>query len=131
MKNTQKKERIYKKIALIDDNIAIVDVIKRFLELKGFMTVEAYSGEEGLNMVYKEKPDLILLDVMLPGMSGYEVCEKLKKDTETSSIPIIFLTVRSKVEDIRYGMELGASDFITKPFNLFDLVTRINKLLNK
>jgi DNA-binding response OmpR family regulator len=118
-----------KKIVLIDDNVSFVDVISRFLVTKKFEVFTAYDGTEGIRIVSKYMPDLILLDIMMPGISGYEVCKRLKKEEKTKHIPIIFLTVRSRPEDIKKGFELGAASYITKPFNYPELMEGINKVL--
>jgi DNA-binding response OmpR family regulator len=118
-----------KKIVLIDDNISFVDVLSRFLVMKKFEVFTAYNGTEGIKTVSRYMPDLILLDIMMPGISGYEVCKRLKKANKTKHIPIIFLTVRSRPKDIKRGFELGAAYYITKPFNYPELMEGINKVL--
>lgn len=120
-----------KKVAIIDDNTPFVDVLGRFLAMKNFEVISAYNGTEGIKSVSRVMPDLILLDVMMPGISGYEVCEKLKKVEKTKNIPIIFLTVRSRPEDIKKGYDLGAAFYITKPFNYPELIEGINKVLKE
>ena len=124
-------EETRKKVAIIDDNISFVDVLGRFLAMKNFEVISAYNGTEGMKAVSKVMPDIILLDIMMPGISGYEVCEKLKKVDKTKNIPIIFLTVRSRPEDIKKGYELGAAFYITKPFNYPELIEGINKVLKE
>lgn len=119
-----------KKIVVIDDNISFVEVISRFLIMKKFEVFTAYNGYEGIKTVLKYLPDIILLDIMMPGLTGYEVCKRLKKVESTKHIPIIFLTVRSRPEDIEKGYKLGAAYYITKPFNYPDLMEGIDKVLN-
>ncbi|MDI6736048.1 MAG: response regulator [bacterium] len=124
-------EETRKKVAIIDDNISFVDVLGRFLAMKNFEVVSAFDGTEGLKAVSRVMPDIILLDIMMPGLSGYEVCEKLKKVDKTKNIPVIFLTVRSRPEDIKKGYDLGAAFYITKPFNYPELIEGINKVLKE
>ncbi|MEW6094912.1 MAG: response regulator [bacterium] len=118
-----------RKIVLIDDNTSFVDVISRFLTLKKFEVFIAYDGTEGIKTVSKYMPDVILLDIMMPGLTGYEVCKKLKKTAKTKHIPIIFLTVRSRPEDIEKGYKFGGAHYITKPFNYPELMNGITKVL--
>jgi len=118
-----------KKIVLIDDNVSFVDVLGRFLKIKTFKVFVAYDGNEGIEVVSKYMPHVILLDIMMPGISGYEVCKKIKKDEKMKHIPIIFLTVRARPEDIEKGYKLGAVSYITKPFNYPELMEGINKVL--
>lgn len=120
-----------KKIVLIDDNTSFVDVLSRFLVVKKFEVFTAYNGTEGMKIVSKHMPDLILLDIMMPGLSGYEVCAKLKQVEKTKQIPIIFLTARSRPEDIKKGFELGAAHYITKPFNYPELIEGIKKVIGE
>ncbi len=124
-------EETRKKVAIIDDNISFVDVLGRFLAMKNFEVISAFDGTEGIKTVSRVMPDIILLDIMMPGLSGYEVCEKLKKVDKTKNIPIIFLTVCSRPEDIKKGYELGAAFYITKPFNYTELIEGINKVLKE
>ncbi len=84
------------------------------------------SGEEAIETVLKNKPDLVLLDIMMPGIDGYETCRRLKNSLETQDIPIIFLTAKTEAEDIVKGFELGAVDYVTKPFNSAELLSRVN-----
>lgn len=124
--NEKKKE---KKIVIIDDNASFVDVLKRFLNIKTFTVFVAYDGSEGIDVVSKVMPHVILLDIMMPGLSGYEVCERIKKNDKVKHIPIIFLTVRSRPEDIEKGYKLGAAHYITKPFNYPELIEIIKKVV--
>lgn len=117
-----------RKILIVDDEKAIVDILKFNLEKEGFQTVEAYDGEEGYRKVFLENPDLILLDLMLPKMDGFEVCKKIR---EKLSTPIIMLTAREEEVDKVLGLELGADDYITKPFSVRELMARVKANLRR
>jgi two-component system response regulator VicR len=111
-----------KKILIVDDEKNIVDILKFNLEKEGFTTVEAYDGEMAVELALSQKPDLILLDVMLPKMDGFTVCRKLRQSLTT---PIIMLTAKEEEVDKVLGLELGADDYITKPFSQRELMARI------
>ena len=117
-----------KKILIVDDEKNIVDIIKHNLKKEGFTIIEAYDGEQGLNMGLNESPDLILLDIMLPKMDGFAVCRKLRQSIST---PIIMLTAREEEVDKVLGLELGADDYITKPFSQRELLARIKANLRR
>ena len=117
------------RILIVEDTPANIDVITE--SLKGYELRIALNGEKGLSLAKTEPlPDLILLDIIMPGMDGFEVCRKLKADPGTSEIPIIFLTAESDTESIIKGYELGAHDYITKPFNTRELVARVSTYLS-
>lgn len=107
-------------ILIVDDEKAIVDILKFNLTKEGFDTICAYDGAEGFRLAQQDKPDLILLDVMLPYMDGFEVCKKLREAHD--NVPIIMITAREEETDKVFGLELGADDYITKPFSLRELV---------
>lgn len=117
-----------KTILVVDDEQSIVDILKFNLEKNGYRVVTAYAGDTGYDMAMKEKPDLILLDVMLPEMDGFEVCKKIR---QTSSVPIIMLTARTEEIDKVLGLELGADDYMTKPFGVRELVARVKANLRR
>ncbi len=117
-----------KKILIVDDEKPIVDILKFNLKKDGYSTLEAYDGEEGLEMALNQKPDLILLDVMLPKMDGFSVCKKLR---EKISTPILMLTAKEEEVDKVLGLELGADDYITKPFSVRELMARIRANLRR
>ena len=117
-----------KKVLIVDDEKAIVDILKFNLAREGYETIEAYDGEEGYNKVLTEKPDLILLDVMLPNMPGFDVCRKVR---EKSNVPIIMLTARTEEIDKVLGLELGADDYITKPFGIREVMARVKANLRR
>ena len=119
------------KILLVDDEKNIVEAVKYNLEKAGFRTVVAQDGAKGLEAARREVPDLILLDWMLPEMEGLEVCRLLKQDRATKHIPVIMLTVKSDEADKVLGLELGADDYVTKPFSQRELLARIKSLLRR
>lgn len=111
-----------KKVLIIEDEKAISNIIKFNLEKEGFTVDTAYDGQEGLTKALTADPDLILLDVMLPVMDGFQVCKKIR---ETSSVPVLMLTAKEEEVDKVLGLELGADDYITKPFGMRELIARI------
>lgn len=115
-------------ILLIDDEHRMLDLLGLFLEPHGFNCIKADTGEKGLGIVRGEKVDIVLLDVMMPDMDGWEVCKKIR---ELSTIPVIMLTARTDKADIVKGLEFGADDYITKPFDERELVARVNALLRR
>ena len=119
------------KILIVDDQPEITDLIKFILKKQNYESVIAFNGLEGLNKARSEMPDLILLDITMPDMNGYEVCEKLKLDPATAQIPIIMLTARDMGEDFEKAMEKKADWYITKPFDPKHLLKRIAYLLQR
>jgi two-component system alkaline phosphatase synthesis response regulator PhoP len=118
------------KILIIDDEVDLVETIRFPLELQGYQVLVAYNGEEGLHLARKESPDLILLDLMLPKIDGYKICRLLKFDEKYKHIPIIMLTARSQEKDRLLGKETGADEYITKPFEMADLLSQIKKYIS-
>ncbi len=116
-------------ILTVDDTPANVRLLTHYLEKQGYHVITAEDGFEGFKAAIQYHPDLVLLDVMMPGTDGYEVCELLKAEEETKDIPIVFLTAKADVEDRLHGFELGAVDYITKPFNLVEISTRVKTQL--
>lgn len=112
-----------KTILIVDDEKTIVTILRFNLESRGYRILEAYDGESGLKKARTEKPDLILLDIMLPKMDGFHVCEALRQDGD--NVPIILLTAREEEDDKVRGLELGADDYITKPFSNREVVARV------
>lgn len=112
-----------KKILIVEDEMAIVEILKFNLQKEGYETLEALDGEDGLNLARSSDPDLMLLDVMLPKMNGFEVCATLRG--EGKSIPILMLTAREEEADKVFGLEAGADDYITKPFSMKELLARV------
>ena len=117
------------KILVVDDQPINVQLLKRKLEREGIQVVAAYSGLEALESVNRDKPDLILLDVMMPDMDGIEVCQRLQSSEETRSIPVIFITARSSKEGKIEGLGVGAVDYITKPIDLDETLARVQTQL--
>jgi DNA-binding response OmpR family regulator len=121
-------EAVAEKILVVDDEATIVEFVRINLEKAGFTVLSAGDGDTALALATSERPDLIVLDVMLPGRDGFEVCRELRR---TSSTPIIMLTARDEDIDKILGLELGADDYITKPFNPRELVARIKAILRR
>lgn len=119
------------KILIVDDELDTLLPLKRALEMDDFNVIEAQDGVEALEKVRAEIPDLVLLDLMLPRINGFEVCQRLKQDEATNSIPIIMLTAKGETSDKIEGMEIGADDYVTKPFNLDELKARIKAVLRR
>jgi two-component system response regulator VicR len=117
-----------RKILIVDDEKNIVDILKFNLKKEGFDTIEAYDGRQALDMVEREKPDLILLDIMLPEYDGFTVCKKIR---QTMNTPILMLTAREEEVDKVLGLELGADDYITKPFSPRELMARVKANLRR
>ena len=118
-----------KKILLVDDTTDILLVVSRRLQSWGYEALTAESGEEGLKVAEEHIPDLILLDIMMPKMKGRDVCARLKANPKTQHIPVIFLTALGLADHIKAGMDLGADDYIVKPFEPADLKKRIAVVL--
>ena len=116
------------KILVVDDERNIVELIRLYMEKEGFETICAYTGDEALSKFREEKPDLIVLDLMLPGIDGWQVCREIRK---TSAVPIIMLTAKSETFDKVLGLELGADDYITKPFEAKELLARVKAVLRR
>jgi DNA-binding response OmpR family regulator len=116
------------KILLIDDDLTLLHLLSQYLRESAFDVVEASNGPTGLRLAYGEKPDLVLLDVMLPGMDGWEVCTRLR---ELTDLPIIMLTAKTTEADKLHGFRLGVDDYVTKPFSFAELVARIQAVIGR
>ena len=112
-----------KRVLIVDDEKAIVDILEFNLQRDGYETLKAYDGPEGLRMAREENPDLLLLDIMLPGMDGFEVCRTLRG--EGNDVPIVMITAREEETDKVFGLEIGADDYVTKPFSMRELLARV------
>lgn len=112
-----------KTVLIVEDEKNIVDILGFNLQREGYTTLEAYDGEDGLKKAQEEKPDLILLDVMLPKMNGFDVCRALRESH--NHVPVVILTAREEETDKVLGLEIGADDYITKPFSMRELVARV------
>jgi two-component system alkaline phosphatase synthesis response regulator PhoP len=119
------------KVLIVDDEMDALLSLKVALEAEGYNVAEAKDGYEAINKVHSEKPDVILLDLMIPGIDGFEVCNQLKSDDMYRHIPIIMLTARGEIDDKVEGIELGADDYVTKPFNLKELKARVKMVLRR
>ena len=125
------KKRLKKLILIVDDEKDILDLVSYNLKKAGFHSIGVEDGEKALSSAREEIPDAIILDLMLPGISGLDVCRVLKGDSKTNSIPILMLTARVADSDIVKGLEIGADDYVTKPFSPKVLVARIQALLRR
>ena len=112
-----------KLVLIVEDEKNIVDILRFNLQREGYRTIEAYDGEDGLNKAMTEDPDIVLLDVMLPKMIGFDVCRKLREAGH--NVPVIILTAREEETDKVFGLEIGADDYMTKPFSMRELVARV------
>lgn len=120
-----------RKILLVEDEKDIRDLLRYNLEAEGFAVVEASDGEMGLLLATKERPALVILDLMLPGVPGIEVCRRLRGREETHQVPILILTARTTEVDKVLGLEMGADDYVTKPFSPRELVARVKAVLRR
>jgi DNA-binding response OmpR family regulator len=120
-----------RKILVVDDEVDLVETVRFPLEMEGFDVLVSYNGEDALNQARKEKPDLIILDLMLPKLDGYKVCRLLKFDEKYKHIPILMLTAKTQEKDKILGMETGADDYITKPFEMDYLMEKVKAHLSK
>lgn len=120
-----------RKILIVEDDRDIVEMVEYNLREEGYATVSALNGEDGVNLARREQPDLIILDIMLPIIDGFEVCRTLKSDDKTSHIPIIILSAKSQETDKVVGLELGADDYVTKPFSPRELIARIRAIMRR
>lgn len=116
-------------VLVVDDDATIRRLLQITLETEGFAVVTANDGNEGLERARSDRPDLVLLDIMMPGMDGLQVCHTLKNDPESKDTPIVLLSAKAQSHDVELGLRVGADDYITKPPDLLDLVTRIRRLL--
>ena len=118
-------------ILVIDDDPVILQLLQVNFEMEGFTVITAADGQEGVERTRADRPDVIVSDVMMPRKSGLELVAELKGDPATSSIPVLLLTAKAQQADIASGLEQGADDYVTKPFEPLELVDRVNRLLTK
>jgi two-component system, OmpR family, alkaline phosphatase synthesis response regulator PhoP len=130
-KTQNNRNNMKEKILIVDDEKDIVKMIDYALKKEGYRTVSCYDGQDALDAARKERPDLVVLDLMLPGIDGLDVCKQLKKSSDTAMIPIIMLTAKAQESDKVIGLELGADDYVTKPFSPRELVARIKAILRR
>jgi two-component system, OmpR family, alkaline phosphatase synthesis response regulator PhoP len=119
------------KILVVDDEVYIVHILDFSLGMEGYEVVTALDGEQALEKVNSERPDLVVLDIMMPKLDGYEVCKTIKASPDTHHIPVILLSAKGRNVDQKMGFDVGADDYITKPFSPRKLVERINQLLGQ
>ncbi|MGD1047213.1 MAG: response regulator [Candidatus Krumholzibacteriaceae bacterium] len=118
------------KILVVDDEVNITQILEFSIGAEGFEVISAQNGEEAIEKARREQPDLIILDIMMPKIDGYEACRILKANPLTKNIPVVLLTAKGRDIDRRLGMEVGATDYIVKPFSPNRLVERIHQLLS-
>ena len=122
---------VSEKVLIIDDEMHIVELLRFNLETSGYKTIYSYDGFDGFIKAKEEKPDLILLDWMLPNISGIEVLKKIRQDADLKKIPVIMLTAKNMEDDKVEGLEIGADDYITKPFSIKELLARITSVMRR
>ena len=122
---------VSEKVLIIDDEMHIVELLRFNLETSGYKTIYSYDGFDGFIKAKEEKPDLILLDWMLPNISGIEVLKKIRQDADLKKIPVIMLTAKNMEDDKVEGLEVGADDYITKPFSIKELLARITSVMRR
>jgi len=120
-----------KEILIVDDEPDVVVPIQFLMEQQGYRVMAAERGEDALDLIYHYKPDLVILDIMLPGIDGYEVCEIIRLDLYYRDVKIMFLTAKGREVDIAKGLALGADAYLTKPFSNDELVAKVKELLEK
>ncbi|TXD46867.1 response regulator transcription factor [Polaribacter sp. IC073] len=119
------------KILIVEDTLTIREEVCDILEMEGYSVFQAINGKIGFEMSIKEHPDLIISDILMPSVDGFEMFNQLQSHKETSAIPLIFLSAKGEKEDIRIGMNLGAEDYLTKPINVNDLVNAVDNKIKK
>jgi len=130
MNSSNTNDIIPTKVLIVDDNEQNVELLQAYMEeISGIQTTTAANGIEALDAVASNPPDLVLLDIMMPKMSGFEVCKQLKGDATTRDIPIIVITALNETSDYERGMESGADDFLTRPLNRNELLARVRSIL--
>lgn len=115
-------------VLVVDDDPSMIRVLRMLLSTKGFHILEAESGVKGMMIAKREQPDVVLLDIMMPDVDGFEVCRKLKLQPETKEIPVIFVTAKTASEHVERGISLGAQGYVTKPFHPKELVSKIMEI---
>ena len=128
-KRAEKEQEKTPTVLVVDDDPPSLELLQAYLEDVDCKTVSAHDGPDALEIIAKEPPDLILLDVMMPKMSGFEVCKRIKKDPKTSDIPVIMVTALNEFGDIERVIDSGTDDFLSKPVNKLELLTRVKTML--
>jgi DNA-binding response OmpR family regulator len=120
-----------KRILVVDDEIYIVHILEFSLTMEGYTVLTASNGEEALKVIEQERPDLVVLDIMMPKLDGYEVCRQLRQDDRFSNLPVILLSAKGRPVDREAGLQAGADDYIAKPFSPRKLLEKIRELLDR
>ena len=128
-KRAEKEQEKTPMVLVVDDNQQNLELLQAYLEDMDCRTTPAHNGPQALEIVAKDPPDLILLDVMMPKMSGFEVCKRIKNDPKTRDIPVIMVTALNEFGDIERGVDSGTDDFLSKPVNKLELLTRVKTML--
>lgn len=128
---TSQEKQPQLKVLVVDDEEHIIELIQLGLRYEGFQVESASDGEQAINLAQRESPDLIILDVMMPGIDGLEVCRRLRSNPTTSEIPILMLTAKDEVSDRILGLQTGADDYVTKPFDFYELLERMKAILRR
>ncbi len=118
-----------KRVLICDDDPVILRLIQVNLELEGYEVLLAHDGQDAIEVAMAEQPQLIILDIMMPRLDGYQTCERLKADDATKDVPVVFLSAKAQLSDIEKGKEYGVSEYLTKPFDPSDLVEVVQRLL--
>jgi CheY-like chemotaxis protein len=118
-----------RRILVCDDDPVILRLLQVNLELEGYEVLLAHHGEKAVEMALEQHPDLVILDIMMPRMDGYQTCERIKAQEETSDIPIVFLSAKAQHSDVEKGKSFGVDDYITKPFDPGDLISVVERLV--
>ena len=129
MFDSRKEQEKTPTVLIVDDNLQNLELLQAYLEDMDCRTVPAHDGLEALEIISEQPPDLILLDGMMPKMSGFEVCKRIKNDPKTSDIPVIMVTALNEFGDIERGINSGTDDFLSKPVNKLELLTRVKTML--
>ena len=119
------------KVLIIEDEVDIAQLVAFNLQRNGYLVDQVHDGREGLEKILKDQPNLVILDLMLPGLDGYKILKKMQRDPRSHSIPVLMLTAKSQIDDRLRGLELGADDYLTKPFSPKELILRVKAILKR